>query len=55
MKNFFMIFVLCAAMMTTASARETVEGSKLLDNWSLGIAGGVYTPMKGHVYLLDGH
>ena len=28
----------------TASARETVEGSKFLDNWSLGIAGGVYTP-----------
>ena len=51
MKNFFMIFVLCAAMMTTASARETVEGSKLLDNWSLGIAGGVYTPMKGHAFF----
>lgn len=51
MKKFFMIFVLCAAMMTTVSARETVEGSKLLDNWSLGVAGGVYTPMQGHAFF----
>ncbi len=39
-----MIFAVCALAMTTTSARETVEGSKLLDNISIGIAGGVYTP-----------
>ncbi|MFA6820151.1 MAG: OmpA family protein [Bacteroidaceae bacterium] len=51
MKKIFMIFVFCAAMVTSASARETVEGSKLFDNWSLGVAGGAYTPMKGHAFF----
>lgn len=51
MKNYLMSIILCAALVTPAVARETVEGSKLADNWSLGIDGGVYTPLKGHAFI----
>lgn len=50
MKKIFMIFALCAAVVTV-NARETVEGSKFFDNWSVGIAGGVYTPLEGHAFF----
>lgn len=51
MKRFFLIFAMCVVTMTATNARETVEGSKLLDNWSVGVAGGVYTPLKGHAFF----
>lgn len=35
----------------SANARETVEGSKFFDNWSVGVAGGVYTPMTHHAFF----
>ena len=44
-------FLLCAAVSISGGARETVEGSKLGDNWSLGLSGGVYTPLKGHAFV----
>ena len=50
MKKFFMIFALCAAV-ATANAQVTVSGSKFLDNWSLGIDGGVETPMSHYKFI----
>ena len=48
-------FLLCLALgtvMVPVSARETLEGNKLFwDNWSVGIAGGVYTPLAHHAIL----
>lgn len=34
-----------------ANAQVTVQGSKFSDNWSVGIAGGVYTPMKNNAFF----
>ena len=50
MKKIFMIFALCAAV-ATANAQVTVSGSKFLDNWSLGIDGGVETPMSHYKFI----
>lgn len=51
MKKHLIGFLLCAAVGISSAARETVEGSKLGDNWSLGLSGGVYTPLKGHAFV----
>lgn len=51
MKKYLLSFFLCAAVAATGNARETVEGSKLGDNWSLGVAGGAYTPLTGHSFF----
>lgn len=49
MKKLFIIVALCAAIESYASV--TLEGSKFSDNWSLGIAGGIYTPLKHHAFF----
>ena len=51
MKKTFVTLFLGAMVAISTQARETVEGSKLGDNWSLGVAGGVYTPIKNHAFL----
>ena len=48
------LFTLCCALFlgfTAANAQVTVQGSKFLDNWSVGVAGGVYTPMANHAFF----
>lgn len=48
MKKFitFIVALVCAITSTTMSAQPTVEGSKFFDNWSIGLDGGVVTPLN---------
>lgn len=50
MKKLFTIVAVCAAVLT-AGAQTTVKGSKLTDNWTLGISGGVITPTVNHAFF----
>lgn len=47
-----MLLVVCATV-AFASAQTTVRGSKLTDNWSVGIQGGGVTPAHGHKFFGD--
>ena len=50
MKKLFTIIAVCAAVLTV-NAQTTVKGSKLTDNWTLGISGGVVTPTVNHAFF----
>ena len=50
MKKMFLIAVAAASMMT-AQAQQALEATNFGSNWSVGIDGGVTTPMKGHAFF----
>lgn len=43
-------FVVMAAF-TFADAQTTVQGSKLTDNWFIGVDGGIYSKVKNQVVM----
>lgn len=51
MKKLTITLALGALMATATHAQVTVEGSKLTDNWSIGINGGVLTPTTHHAFF----
>ena len=54
MKKIMKKIILLAALalgVTAAQAQVTVQGSKFSDNWSLGIKGGMTTPLKHHAFF----
>lgn len=52
MKRLFTILTVCALLATTAGARGVdVESSEFYDNFSIGISGGLYTPMANHAFF----
>lgn len=52
MKKIFMLLAVCATA-SFASAQTTVRGSKLTDNWSVGIQAGGVTPAANHKVIGD--
>lgn len=52
MKKVFMLLAVCATV-AFASAQTTVRGSKITDNWSVGIQAGGVTPAAHHSVLGD--
>lgn len=52
MKKIFMLLAVCATV-SFASAQTTVRGSKLTDNWSVGIQAGGVTPAAHHRVIGD--
>ena len=52
MKKVFMLLAVCATV-AFASAQTTVRGSKLTDNWSVGVQAGGVTPAYGHKFFGD--
>ena len=52
MKKVFMLLAVCATV-AFATAQTTVRGSKLTDNWSVGIQAGGVTPAYGHKFFGD--
>ncbi len=52
MKKFFTLLAVCA-FAAFATAQTTVRGSKLLDNWSVGIQAGGVTPAAHHAVIAD--
>ena len=52
MKKVFMLLAVCATV-ACASAQTTVRGSKLTDNWSVGVQAGGVTPAYGHKFFGD--
>ena len=50
MKRLFTLCVLALGLVTV-NAQVTVQGSKFFDNWSIGIAGGAYTPTTNHAFF----
>lgn len=51
MKNIITASALLLGTMATASAQQAIETPKFGDNWSLGINGGVTTPMSNHPFF----
>lgn len=51
MKNIFLTTALALGAVATASAQTAYETPKFSDNWSLGIKGGVTTPMNHHPFF----
>lgn len=49
----FLTLIAVAAVTLTANAQKTVQGSRFVDNWSIGLVGGGVTPMKAHHFFLD--
>lgn len=47
MKKIFTLVALCVVTWS-ANAQELIQGSKLLDNWSVGVNAGVLTPLSVH-------
>lgn len=52
MKKLLLTAAICAATVS-ANAQTTVKGSKFLDNWFVGVNGGVYEPTRGQNMLAD--
>lgn len=52
MKKTFLL-ALAALGMVTAQAQQAVETPSFGDNWSVGLDGGVATPLKGHSFFQD--
>lgn len=52
MKRFFTLLAVCATV-SCASAQTTVRGSKLTDNWSVGLQVGGVTPAAHHKVIDD--
>ena len=50
MKKLILIAALALGV-TAAQAQVTVQGSKFTDNWSLGVKGGMTTPLKNHAFI----
>ncbi len=50
-KRIFLSILMFGAVVLRTIASVTVEGSKFSDNWSLGLAGGVYAPLKHHAFI----
>ncbi len=50
MKKIILIAALALGV-TAAQAQVTVQGSKFSDNWSLGVKGGMTTPLKNHAFF----
>lgn len=50
MKKIYTILALCAVVLT-ASAQKSVQGSRFFDNWSIGLVGGGITPMEKTHFL----
>lgn len=50
MKKIFTLAAIAVASLT-ATAQTTVAGSKLFDNWSIGVSGGVITPTTGYGFI----
>lgn len=53
MKNIFALSILALGSVAAASAEQAVETPKFGDNWSLGIRGGVTTPMNHGAFFGD--
>lgn len=51
MKNTILTSVLALGAITSVSAQQAIETPKFGDNWSLGINGGVTTPMSHHSFF----
>lgn len=49
-KVLFMAAALAAGIMTV-NAQDLVERTNLKSNWSIGVDGGVTTPMTGHAFF----
>ena len=49
----FLVILLYIGAISAASGQVTVEGSNFTDNWSVGVSGGVVTPMKHHPFWGD--
>lgn len=52
MKKVFMLLAVCATA-AFATAQTTVRGSKITDNWSVGIQAGGVTPASHHAFFGD--
>lgn len=52
MKKIILAIVMVASVFT-ANAQKNLVGSKLTDNWSIGVAGGVYEPLFGQNIIKD--
>ena len=52
MKKVFMLLAVCATV-AFASAQTTVRGSKITDNWSVGLQAGGVTPASNHKVIGD--
>lgn len=50
MKKIILLAALALGVVS-AQAQVTVQGSKFSDNWSLGVKGGMVTPMKHHAFF----
>ena len=51
MKNVILSATLALGSVAAASAQQAIVTPSFGDNWSLGIEGGVTTPMKGHAFF----
>ena len=49
MKKIFLAGAMVAASLGTV-AQTTVEGAKFTDNWSVGLNGGVVSPMRNYKF-----
>lgn len=47
MKKFLFLTLAMIGMMFSTASAQTVESSRFFDNWSVGVKGGMITPLKG--------
>lgn len=52
MKKILLVAAATACMLV-ANAQQTVEHTNFSDNWSLGVTGGVTTPLANHAFFGD--
>lgn len=53
MKKMLLTAALAISAVSAASAQEAIATPKFTDNWSLGIKGGVTTPLINHPFFGD--
>lgn len=53
MKKHLLLTLAVIGCMLTAQAQQYYKAPKFFDNWSIGISGGVMTPLKNHAFFGD--